>query len=293
MKMLKYFIEHTHLDQVKSICLAINTTKRKLQNGDFINPMQEFDESKSLFEEIKEIAIQTRDERLANAQYVFKEYFLLFCELIRYFNKLKSKDYKGSWDKLQDCFDIIKYVGKFTDEENRYELPSLYDLLLKYEALYPYKLFCSSEYVIQKATCSICGKSVLGLDCPHIKGELYWGEPAVHNIEEIKYFQGVALVAHPEDKRCIMQVADKNITDEERFKTLNNFIELKLPFLQMFSVNSKTETRKDPKYKNVGRNDLCPCGSGKKFKNCCISKLYYAHIIYTVTPNKKIELFYF
>jgi preprotein translocase subunit SecA len=24
----------------------------------------------------------------------------------------------------------------------------------------------------------------------------------------------------------------------------------------------------DPKYKNVGRNDLCPCGSGKKFKRC-------------------------
>ncbi len=22
----------------------------------------------------------------------------------------------------------------------------------------------------------------------------------------------------------------------------------------------------------IGRNDPCPCGSGKKFKNCCISK---------------------
>ena len=22
----------------------------------------------------------------------------------------------------------------------------------------------------------------------------------------------------------------------------------------------------------VGRNDLCPCGSGKKYKNCCIDK---------------------
>jgi len=22
----------------------------------------------------------------------------------------------------------------------------------------------------------------------------------------------------------------------------------------------------------VGRNDPCPCGSGKKFKNCCITK---------------------
>lgn len=24
--------------------------------------------------------------------------------------------------------------------------------------------------------------------------------------------------------------------------------------------------------KKVGRNDPCPCGSGKKFKNCCLGK---------------------
>lgn len=291
--MLKYFIEHKHLDQVKSICVAINSIKRKLQNNDFTNSMQEFDESRLLFDEIKEIAVQTKDERLANAQYVFEKYFLLFCELKKYFNKLKSKDYKDSWNKLQDCFDIIKYVGKFTDEENRFELSSLYDLLLEYEALYPYNLFASSEYVIEEATCSICGKSVLGLECPHIKGELYWGEPAIHNIEKIKVVQGVALVTHPEDKRCVMEVKDENITDREKFKKLDDFIELKLPFLQMFSIDSKIERRMDTKYKNIGRNDICPCNSGKKFKKCCISKLYYPHITYTVIPSKKIEFFYF
>ena len=25
-------------------------------------------------------------------------------------------------------------------------------------------------------------------------------------------------------------------------------------------------------YAGVGRNDPCPCGSGEKFKNCCIEK---------------------
>lgn len=28
--------------------------------------------------------------------------------------------------------------------------------------------------------------------------------------------------------------------------------------------NAEVHTRK------IGRNDLCPCGSGKKFKHCCI-----------------------
>ena len=32
------------------------------------------------------------------------------------------------------------------------------------------------------------------------------------------------------------------------------------------SLQKKPEVRKDAK---VGRNDLCPCGSGKKYKQCC------------------------
>lgn len=291
--MLKYFTEHTEIKQVKSIIAALNRTKDRLQRGECSAPLQDFDESKHLFDEIKEISIQQKDEYLANAQYVFKKYFLLFCALRRYSDMLKNKEYKASWDKLQDCFDIIKCVGKFTAEGNRYELTTLYDLLLEYEALYPYRFFCSSEFIIEEATCSICGKSVLGLECPHIKDELYWGEPAVHEIKKIKEVRGVALVSHPEDKRCIIQAADENISDEERFRKLDNFVGLNFPFLQMFSIDCKIEKRTNDEYKGIERNAPCPCGSGKKFKKCCYSKLYYDHYRYIVTPKDKVQLHYF
>jgi uncharacterized protein YecA (UPF0149 family) len=29
---------------------------------------------------------------------------------------------------------------------------------------------------------------------------------------------------------------------------------------------------KRSKFEGVGRNDPCPCGSGKKFKRCCLEK---------------------
>lgn len=29
------------------------------------------------------------------------------------------------------------------------------------------------------------------------------------------------------------------------------------------------------KYKKIGRNDKCPCGSGKKYKNCCMNTNEY------------------
>jgi uncharacterized protein YecA (UPF0149 family) len=28
------------------------------------------------------------------------------------------------------------------------------------------------------------------------------------------------------------------------------------------------------KYEGIGRNEYCPCGSGKKFKKCCIDELH-------------------
>ena len=37
------------------------------------------------------------------------------------------------------------------------------------------------------------------------------------------------------------------------------------------NVDGSTETPKEPVRNDstVGRNDPCPCGSGKKYKNCC------------------------
>jgi len=33
-------------------------------------------------------------------------------------------------------------------------------------------------------------------------------------------------------------------------------------------INKRTHIRMSPK---VGRNDQCPCGSGKKYKKCCLT----------------------
>ena len=34
-------------------------------------------------------------------------------------------------------------------------------------------------------------------------------------------------------------------------------------------IPQRTPPSKQSKFQNVGRNDPCPCGSGKKFKQCC------------------------
>lgn len=34
-------------------------------------------------------------------------------------------------------------------------------------------------------------------------------------------------------------------------------------------------------YKKIGRNDPCPCGSGKKYKNCCLNTGKYENLVKT------------
>ena len=51
---------------------------------------------------------------------------------------------------------------------------------------------------------------------------------------------------------------------------------VKKAFNEVLNCIEKTQLAQQQKmklqnsYKEVGRNDLCPCGSGKKYKNCCL-----------------------
>jgi preprotein translocase subunit SecA len=44
------------------------------------------------------------------------------------------------------------------------------------------------------------------------------------------------------------------------------FLDFKPTGRKYWKRGKKVEVRTEPK---VGRNQPCPCGSGKKFKNCC------------------------
>ena len=207
---------------------------------------------------------------------------------------LKNKEYKSSWNTLQDCLDLAVFVGKFTDLQNRFDLPDIIQLLSKYEKLYPYNLFLSSEFIIKSAHCSICGKSMLNLDCPHIAGNIYWGEIAIRCVDEIEKFQAIALVRNPEDKRCIIESEEmQKLPESERFKKLYLFCNLNKSFLINFDIEEKIENRRDLSIPKQGRNDRCACGSGLKFKKCCIDKMYYKHLHNILIPLNRIALTYF
>lgn len=53
------------------------------------------------------------------------------------------------------------------------------------------------------------------------------------------------------------QIVRKSVVDTDHLKSNVTDVDVE---------KVKTPIKKDEK---VGRNDPCPCGSGKKYKNCC------------------------
>ena len=67
-------------------------------------------------------------------------------------------------------------------------------------------------------------------------------------------------------------IADGTINSDELLQSILTLDmpseELRLSILKEI-FDAKKEAKKQPKPQKVGRNDPCPCGSGKKYKRCC------------------------
>lgn len=260
--MIDYFINYSH-SSVPLILASVNTEKNLLLSGKYKDIS--CTDCSEQFSDLMSEAENTNNERLANAIFVVNEYSKLFCLVGEYYHLLDVRGYEESWDMLQNCFDTLRLISRFC--ENLYDLPEIERNLKSYEELYPFKLFFSPEYIISKSHCSLCGASMQNISCSHRKGELYWGKLAVEIVDEIKELQAVSLVEHPDNKRLVAKDADDKRPPEEKFKLLDYFLDLRISKTAIY--DKKIYSVRNEIYKGVGRNEMCPCGSGEKYKTCC------------------------
>jgi len=287
---IRYFVENNHIQEVYDVLLVLNKIKKLLIDCKKINvtELREFLDKK--YEIIHRIAVELNDEQLANATYVTKKYSNLLLKISSYLKTIKDKEYQSSWVILQDCLDLTFWIGKYTKIDNRLEIPSLIKLFSCYESLYPYKIFVSSELIVTKSRCSICGASWNSLDCTHIKGNLVWGKVVTEEILDAE-FSAIAIVPHPIDKRCIIEIDEKD--QEYSFNKIDLFTGQNLYPFTMFTISSKKSFKRREDIKIVGVNSPCSCGSGLKFKKCCKKKLYQEHLTLLATPTETVNFLFF
>lgn len=79
-----------------------------------------------------------------------------------------------------------------------------------------------------------------------------------------------------------VKVSEENNNKREAMEAAISNDQMK-KFEAMTKAWQEAHTQKVRKFDKVGRNDPCPCGSGKKFKNCCMNKKNWDELV----PAKK------
>ena len=228
--------------------------------------------------------VNNGNESTLNEFFVLRCYVSLFKSYTSVWLKIVNGQFSESWNSLQDSLDQLRTVKRFASTENNKAIDFLEFQLTQLEHLYPYSIFASIGAFFERMECNICGKDMDTSECIHLQGELYHGEMACGIIRELSP-DHVSLVENPADKRCVVSYDDKG----EQFKAVRFLSELicekKLTITQFGELKHSKRRVKNKEFKKIGRNELCFCGSGKKFKRCCISKEYVESPHIDISPN--------
>lgn len=216
-------------------------------------------------EVLRQDAISQQNENQANYCWCLKQVFHLQKGFISAINSLKSKKYEEAWctfDRVDIGLSNLENNFDTSQGSDRYHLLFIAHMIKEYQKLFPYRHFLSRECVIKAEECSICGKPIsLRKPCGHKVGKLYMGELCLRKVTDIE-LKALSVVTDPFDKYAFLQLPDQ----EYNYGMLEDLMqEIDNPYDE-FSIETVKEIK--PEFKKLGRNELCPCGSGKKYKRC-------------------------
>lgn len=215
---------------------------------------------------------QNEKDEVLNEVYVVNRFVDLLSSYSTTWLNISKKKYAASWGSLQSSMDHLRSVKKFTNGTSSIILDYFENQLIELEKLYPYKIFVSMGASVEWFECGICGKDIDSLECEHIKGELYRGKLAYATAKKIGNIDHVAMVKYPQDKRCVIQYDD----DGPQFKLVRYVTDLltskTMSPLSFHHLEYSKRMEKNPDFRKLPRNEKCFCGSGKKYKRCCIDK---------------------
>jgi hypothetical protein len=145
----------------------------------------------------------------------------------------------------------------------------------RFQKLYPYGIFTSPAYIEKERRCSICDALItIRSRCGHQIGEIYGGEMCTNVISMAELLE-ISLVTNPVHKANVVFLRDPKTgerVDQFDYSILSYVIAgLCNPYDAWIPIRTM---RRHPhaRYKHVGRNGMCPCESGRKYKACCLGE---------------------
>lgn len=206
-----------------------------------------------------------KNEDKSNYLWCLRQIYIIQKHYVNAIKKLKEGLYEEAWNTFDAADIALSFLEDNFDvslQDDKYYLMFISKMIKEYQKLFPYKYFFSRECIIKAEKCSICDKPIsLRHPCGHKVGKLYMGELCTRIVTDFE-FVAISIVTDPFDKYAILKLQEQ----EYNYGMLENLMkEIDSPFDE-FQIETVKVLK--PEYKNIGRNEKCPCGSNKKYKKC-------------------------
>jgi len=195
---------------------------------------------------------------------------------LKAFTQLKNQKYYEAWCSFEQVELALNFLAPHFDiNSDEYKLSFIEKHTKKYQSLYPYKIFMSPEILEKEKKCNICNRVVsIRRPCGHEVGNLYNGQMCCRIVTDMELL-GIAMVETPLQKYSVPFLSDEKTgksIDHYDYSLLKYLIKrITGPFEDWdYELTSKVYSHNH--FSNVGRNEKCPCGSGRKYKKCCLNK---------------------
>lgn len=230
--------------------------------------------AKQTLSELKLEAVKDNDQSFGKTIWCYEQILEIQDKFITAFFQMKAEEFYEVWCTLERVELGLHFLNPhFQDVNNEFHLLFIKRHTFQYQSLFPYGFFLSPEILVIEKTCSVCKKIVSPRNsCGHRVGEIYDGEMCGRDITKAEIL-GAALVKDPVQKYSVPFLSDAKVgvkKDHYNYAVVRYLIKrLSSPF-HAWDINRTKRKFPHSRYSHVGRNDPCPCESGKKYKKCCL-----------------------
>jgi SEC-C motif-containing protein len=281
--------------------VSVETIERFLQNvvwrGNYFSKRRE-EECGQQIGELKRSAVALGDREQAKRLWCFETILAIQNNYICAFYKMKEHRFYDAWCDLEQVEIAFHSLQRhFVYPGDPFWVDFIYKQTGKFQSLYPYRLFSSPAFLTIDKRCSVCGRQIsVRNPCGHIVGEIYDGEMCCREVHDTRLLE-VSLVENPVNKYAVafLKADGDAARDPYNYEMVGYVMEgLRQPF-ESWDVEWTHKREPHNRYKNFGRNARCPCGSGKKYKVCCLREegvLHpHARITFSAPPPANLPPF--
>jgi hypothetical protein len=224
--------------------------------------------------EMKAAAVTANDQATAKRLWCLEQTLRIQTVYLRAFDLMKASAYYDGWCTLEHAEIALLHLERHQTFD-RFQLEFISNAVRRFQGIFPYKMFASPEFVLREVRCGVCDAIInIRKPCGHRVGEIYDGEMCDRVASDVEAV-AMAMVEKPLQKYSVLFLTDPKTgkkVDHYNYTVIEYLIRrLASPF-DGWDVTWTKRRHSHTRFRNIGRNDQCPCESGKKYKRCCLSE---------------------